>query len=77
MEDVQATPRCAFCGMIEVLDGWHTERRKRPVPYAYTTCLTCSAIEDQLGSGMARKAKVSTFRRNGRAIADWVMDQLR
>jgi hypothetical protein len=75
MEQAQ-TPRCTFCGLIEVLDGWHFERRKRPVPYAYTACTTCSVIEDQLGSGLARRRKDSPFRQGGRAIANWVLHRL-
>ena len=77
MEQVRTTPRCAFCGLIEVLDGWHYERRKRPVPYAYTACGICSVIEDQLGSGLARHAKVSPLRKGGRAIAAWVLGRLK
>ena len=75
MEQVRTTPRCTFCGLIEVLDGWHHERRKRPVPYAYTACDTCLVIEDQLG-GLARRAKVSPLRLGGRAIASWVLTRL-
>ena len=57
MDEARTTPRCAWCGQIETDDGWRAERRKRPVPYSFTTCVECAGLEEQLTLGKHVKAK--------------------
>jgi hypothetical protein len=56
------TARCVWCGMIEDMEGWRRERRKRTVSYSYTTCSLCSTLEDQLVDGKTKKAKLPSYR---------------
>jgi len=49
------------------------ERRKRAVAYAYTTCLVCVTVEDQIMEGKTRHVRVQTGSLRGalRSMADW------
>jgi len=44
------------------MDGWRRERRTRTVSYSYTTCSSCSSLEDQLVEGKTKKAKLPSYR---------------
>ncbi len=48
MNEDKVTTRCSWCGMINVMDGWHLERRTRLSSYAYTICALCSVREVQI-----------------------------
>ena len=57
MDEVQSTPRCAWCGMIEAGEAWRRERRQRLVAYSYTTCTLCAALEERLSNRKHLKGK--------------------
>jgi hypothetical protein len=45
MEDGLINTRCVSCGMIQLVDGWHLERRERWMSYRNTICPFCSIQE--------------------------------
>lgn len=65
------TARCAWCGLIEAVDDWRQERRKRSVSYTYTTCSRCAVLEDQLVEGKTKKAKAPSLRGMRQPTAHW------